>query len=68
MELTKCTGGECPLKPTCHRYTDKDSEFQSYIEPPFKIVDGQLLCETYWGDEQQKLKSFLMSIALEKEK
>ena len=68
MEITKCIGTDCPLKTTCHRYTTKDSEFQSHIEPPFKIVDGQLLCETYWGDEQQKLKRFLMSIALEKEK
>jgi hypothetical protein len=68
MEITKCTGGDCPLKPACHRYTTPDANLQSYIYPPFTFEDGEVFCKMYWGDEQQKLKDFLMSITLGEEK
>jgi hypothetical protein len=69
-KMTKCYGGDCPLKPTCHRYTKSQStDFQPYFGwPPFTFVDGEVSCEMYWGDGQQKLKDLLMSINIEKEK
>jgi hypothetical protein len=69
-DITMCFGRECPLKPTCHRYTATPSEYaQAYLgEPPFTFTDGEVFCQMYWGDEQQKLKDILVSITLGKEK
>jgi hypothetical protein len=69
-DITKCYGRECPIKPTCYRYTAPSSEYrQAFIEPPFEITeDGQILCNMYWGDEQQNLMNHLISITQGKEK
>ena len=45
-DITMCQGTNCPHKETCHRYTAKPSDYQSYfMEAPVK--DGK--CEMYWG-------------------
>lgn len=69
-DITMCFGRECPLKPNCYRYTATPSEYaQAYFgEPPFTFTDGEIFCKMYWGEEQQKLKDFLVSITLGKEK
>lgn len=69
-DITMCYGHECPLKPTCHRYTAQPSEYaQAFIEPPYELTeDGQILCKMYWGNEQQTLYNHIMSITQGKEK
>lgn len=34
--ITKCKGGECPIKGKCYRYTSLPSNYQSYfMEIPY---------------------------------
>ena len=45
-DITKCEGGDCPLKKNCYRYLSADSMRQSYfVEPPY-IGDD---CDMFWG-------------------
>jgi len=45
MDITKCSGENCPMKESCYRFTAEAGQMQSYfIEPPIK--DGK--CEYYW--------------------
>lgn len=44
-DIAMCKGGECPLKKSCHRYTAKASEYQSYVVPP--PYEGEK-CDMYW--------------------
>lgn len=47
-DITKCKGEGCPMKETCHRFTDPAEEYQSYFtESPIKD-DGK--CDMYWGE------------------
>lgn len=49
MDITKCSGSNCPLKDTCFRYTAKASDFrQSYFtELPYDFEKQE--CSVYWG-------------------
>lgn len=50
MDITMCTGIDCPFKDHCYRYTAEPSEFQYYFaDPPIK--DGK--CDMYWGENAQ---------------
>lgn len=46
-DITKCEGGDCPLKERCYRYTaEADELHQSYfVEVPYNGTD----CDHYWG-------------------
>ena len=58
-DITKCKGEGCPMKDTCHRFTDPASEYQSYfIESPIK--DGK--CDMYWGQALQDIMDVLQEI------
>jgi len=46
-DISKCTGGDCPLKETCFRYLAKPSFRQSYFAEPPYTDQG---CEHYWKD------------------
>lgn len=44
-DITKCNGGNCPIKNDCFRYWSKPSAYQSYFEnPPYKNDE----CDHYW--------------------
>ena len=57
MDITKCSGENCPMKESCYRFRAEADEMQSYfIEPPIK--DGK--CEHYW--ETKGIKKYLEKI------
>ena len=51
MDITMCSGKNCPLSTTCYRYTAKANEFrQSYfIETPYNKEKQE--CEHYWENK-----------------
>jgi|APGre2960657373_1045057.scaffolds.fasta_scaffold175094_2 hypothetical protein len=58
-DITKCKGEGCPMKETCHRFTDPATEYQSYFtESP--IIDGK--CSMYWGQTQQDIMDVLQDM------
>lgn len=56
-DITMCTGNNCELALTCHRYTATASEYrQSYFaEPPIK--NGE--CEHYWEDAKERSRKLM---------
>jgi hypothetical protein len=60
MDITKCTGINCPIKEQCRRFTAKDSERnQSYFaEPPIKNDK----CVMYWGADNDGILQQLKNI------
>ena len=45
-DISKCEGGDCPLKKNCYRYLSADSMRQAYfVDPPY-IGDD---CDMFWG-------------------
>jgi hypothetical protein len=66
MDISKCSGKDCPLKENCYRFTVKSDDLhQSYFtEPPIK--DGK--CEMYWGDTSQRIFEQLKKILNNKNK
>ena len=58
-DICMCVGTNCPHKESCHRFTAKPSEYQSYfMEPPIK--DGK--CEMYWGNISEGIWNQLKEI------
>lgn len=52
MDITKCSGVNCPFKEQCYRYTAPASDYQSYfLSPP--IRDGK--CDHYWGENAEQI-------------
>ena len=46
-DITKCSGGGCPLKNNCYRYLASSSEWQSYFtDVPYDKKN--LTCEYMW--------------------
>ena len=55
MDITKCSGIDCPVKLKCRRYTAKKGFLQSYfVEVPGKIetINGKktFKCDMFWAD------------------
>jgi hypothetical protein len=51
-DITKCNGGDCPVKESCYRFTAEASDYQYYFMGiPFK--DGE--CEMYWGENSENI-------------
>lgn len=53
MDITKCSGENCPVKEECYRFTAPADKFrQSYfLTSPIKTTEeGELDCEHYWGE------------------
>ena len=50
VDITKCSGYDCPKKNTCYRYKAKPSEIgQSYfMEKPYTKTKGKIICDVYW--------------------
>ena len=58
-DITKCEGGNCPLKNNCYRYISADSMRQAYfIGTPYK--DGK--CDMFWGIENERILAQLKDI------
>ena len=63
MDITKCSGGNCPLKEKCKRFTAKDSkQMKSLMPAPFKINKGMFECDLFWGEQSGYLLEMLKSI------
>jgi len=60
MDITMCSGKNCPLKDLCYRFTAPKSEFMQsfFLEPPIK--DGK--CDMYWGDLSEAIWGQLKDI------
>jgi hypothetical protein len=55
MDITCCTGKDCPFKETCYRFTAPKSEFrQSYFFEPPIIKGEEVTCEYYWETKKEK--------------
>ena len=54
-DISKCKGGDCPLKDSCYRYTVIPSDYQSYLySPPYKVINNHLMCEYFWRNHENK--------------
>lgn len=50
VDITKCTGGGCPIALTCHRYTAQPNPYwQSYVcfSSSIKATQGGYACEFF---------------------
>lgn len=54
-DITMCTGGACPVKKYCYRYTAKPKQVQSFMFPPFKYVDGNIVSCKYMIDTRKSI-------------
>jgi len=50
MDITACTGDNCPLKDQCYRYTCKKDKIQYYFDiPPYET--DQKECKYFCNNE-----------------
>lgn len=49
-DISKCQNEGCPSKEKCHRYTTKDSKWQSYAK--FKVPRGHKKCDCFWNNNE----------------
>ena len=45
-DISMCTGGECPNKQLCYRFTAKPSDYQTYFKNP--PIEQDNTCKYYW--------------------
>lgn len=60
-DITKCKGDSCPVKEHCYRFTAQADEYmQSYFcsEPGKHHKDGKFTCDSYWGDNADKIHDY----------
>lgn len=49
-DITKCKGTNCPIKDSCFRYVEKESENQSWFAtPPIRKKGNVYECDFYWS-------------------
>lgn len=48
-DITVCTGKNCPLRESCHRYTAPHGLYQSFIEAPYDVHSGT--CDLFWDNK-----------------
>jgi len=60
IELTKCSGDNCPMKENCLRFTKSNTK--EVLKPPFQIRDGAISCLLFHGDDQQNILNQLINI------
>lgn len=63
-DITMCSGVGCRVKDKCYRFTANKSEFwQSYFtEPPLKVEDDVLVCDMFWGENNDKIYKSIKDI------
>ena len=58
MDITMCSGEDCPFKESCYRYTATPSEYrQSYFFEPPIIKGEEVTCEYYLITKKKKNES-----------
>ena len=63
MDITKCSGENCPAKEKCKRYTAEASERQSFfVMPPIVNFKEDIHCDFYWGAESQAIFDNILKI------
>ncbi len=77
MDITKCSGQDCPIKETCYRFTSKSSSpTQMYFDPiPGKwgwrreeFANGDIFdhrefqCEMFWAEKNTEAINILENI------
>ena len=50
-DISMCLNLSCPLKLKCHRATAYRSEYQTVCLFEPDIVEGEVVCEYFWGNE-----------------
>ena len=64
MDMTTCSGGDCPLKLNCKRFTESESMNQSYfLIPPYTMKKDLFDCEMLWTQNQTDILTQLKEIA-----
>lgn len=49
MDITKCSGLDCPIKNSCKRFTCVADKWQSwFVEMPCEVWEDWFYCEQYW--------------------
>lgn len=64
-DITKCNGGQCPIKEKCYRYTAQADDYQSwFFSPPFEVdmENKTFKCDMYWGEQQDLILGQLKNI------
>ena len=61
-DISKCSGKNCPIKEKCYRFTAQSGIRQSYILPPFEIINNQFKCELFWGEQSESILDKLKDI------
>ena len=58
-DISKCTGGGCPIKEFCYRNTAEDDIDQTYfMHIPFvHNKDGSIACEFFWYNDEVRADS-----------
>lgn len=63
MDISKCSGLNCPLKDECYRYNANSSlVWQSWIQPEFKIIGkgkNHVECSHFWKDTHKPKKQII---------
>ena len=55
MDISKCNGHDCPIRPTCYRYTViSNPDWQSYMNPPGKWIGRQFKCDFFVDNKPLK--------------
>lgn len=56
IDITKCSGANCPVKDKCYRYTSPASPSQSYFwDTPGKMEGKQFSCDMYFSENAQSI-------------
>ena len=69
-DICKCSGNNCPVKESCHRYMTESNElWQSYFaKPPGEYNEENVFhCDMYWGANSESIWNELKDITNGKE-
>lgn len=63
-DISKCEGGDCPLRNSCLRYTMSGTEYQSYIMiPPYEGMKCKFYIDNGNGTGDKKNGSTVETIS-----
>ena len=56
-DITKCTGGDCPIKQKCYRFIVKPDKYDDYYfdRPPFEIRNSHVICEHFKNIDKMQI-------------
>ena len=62
VDISKCSGIDCPIKDSCYRYKAPSFAYQSLIMPSPLIENGVFSCDLFWGESQTGILNQLEQI------